>query len=71
MKIIIDNVAKHNLGEAMSFEEKLFLCNIEMVSKKRSIGDNNYPREMINLWESLKRRLAQEHTPIRLGPRTT
>jgi hypothetical protein len=70
MKIIFDNVVKHKLGEAMSFEEKLLLCIIEMVSKKRSIGVNNYPREMINLWESLKRRLAQEHTP-RLGPRTT
>jgi hypothetical protein len=71
MKIIIDSVAKHNLGEAMPFEEKLFLCSIEMVSKKKSTGENNYPREMIDRWESLKRRLAQEHTPIRLGPRNT
>ncbi len=71
MKIIIDSVTKHNLGEAMFFQEKLLLCNIEMVSKKRSIGENNYPREMMGPWESLKRRLAQEHTPIRLGPRNT
>jgi hypothetical protein len=47
MKIIIDSVTKHNLGEAMFFQEKLLLCSIEMVSKKRSIGENNYPREMI------------------------
>jgi hypothetical protein len=71
MKIIIDSVMKHNLREAMFIEEKLLLCSIKMVSKKRSIGENNYPRERIDPWESLKRRLTQEHTPIRLNPRNT
>jgi hypothetical protein len=52
----------------MFFEEKLFLCGIEMVSKKRLIGENNYPKKTIGPWESLKRRLAQEHT-YKIGPK--
>jgi hypothetical protein len=40
------------MGEVMSFEEKLLLCSIEMVSKKRLTRENNCPREMINPWES-------------------